>query len=142
MNSITSFKGKNRFLSNFWPCKVAYEGIVYPSSEHAYMAAKTTDLTIRTLIRNCSTPGKAKRLGRSIELRPDWEQVKFAIMYEVVKDKFTRSPILAAKLKATAGIKLIEGNTWGDTIWGVCNGKGENHLGKILMRVREELADD
>ena len=62
-------------------------------------------------------------------------------MYEIVKDKFSRNPELRVKLLNTGDIELIEGNYWGDTFWGVCNGKGENHLGKILMRVRKELAE-
>lgn len=139
-DAINSFSGSNRFLSNFWKCQVLFDGIIYPSSEHAYVAAKTLDWALREEIRLCPTAGKVKRLGRKLVIRDDWETVKLDIMYAIVKDKFTRSLALATKLLATAQLELVEGNTWGDTVWGVCNGVGENHLGKILMRVREELA--
>jgi ribA/ribD-fused uncharacterized protein len=72
-------------------------------------------------------------------MRPDWEQVKILIMTSLVRDKFTRHQDLKEQLLATGDAELIEGNWWGDTFWGVCKGKGENHLGKVLMKVREEL---
>lgn len=139
MKEITSFKGEYRFLSNFWTCSVIYEGEKYPSSEHAYVAAKTLDKQLRKEIAACETAGKVKRLGRRLQIREDWEEIKIKAMYIIVKDKFTRSAILKTKLLSTFPATLIEGNTWGDTIWGVCNGVGENNLGKILMKVRDEL---
>ena len=81
----------------------------------------------------------AKRMGRRVELRVDWETVKERIMYEICLAKFTQHSELAQKLLKTGTKYLVEGNYWGDTEWGVCNGKGKNKLGKILMRVREEL---
>ena len=81
----------------------------------------------------------AKRKGRHVQLRHDWEQIKFTVMYEIVKAKFTKNEDLKIKLLATKDEYLEEGNTWGDKIWGTVNGKGQNNLGKILMRVREEL---
>lgn len=111
---------------------------MYPSVEHAYVAAKTTDERLRQEIAQISTPGRVKRAGRALVLRPDWDKIKFSIMLELVTIKF-QDPALAAMLKATGDAHLIEGNTWNDTYWGVCNGRGENMLGKILMYVRSTL---
>jgi ribA/ribD-fused uncharacterized protein len=137
---ITTFLSKHRFLSNFYESPVVYEGITYPSSEHAYQAAKSLDPVVRQRMANVSTPGKVKKAGRQITLRPDWEQVKLDVMAEIVLLKFMQNDELKQKLLETGNEELVEGNTWGDTYWGVCNGVGENHLGKILMRVRQILA--
>lgn len=136
---IDRFFDEYRFLSNFWYADVVFEGIKYKSSEHAFQAAKSLDNNIRLEIANVETTGQAKRYGKKIELRPDWEEVKYDIMYKIVYDKFTRNKDLGEKLIATGDAQLIEGNTWGDQIWGVCKGKGTNWLGKILMKVREEI---
>lgn len=132
---IDSFTGEYRFLSNFYPCKVVFDSITYDSVEHAYQAPKTLDLARRELIRDASTPGVAKRLGSKVKLRDDWEVVKCRIMYDLLKQKF-RDPELRRKLLATGAHKLVEGNTWGDTYWGKCNGVGKNYLGKLLMYIR------
>jgi len=129
---IGPFKGKYRFLSNFWPCEIVFEGLKFPSSEHAYQAAKTFDDTIRKQIASAATPGKAKRAGQQVELRPDWEAEKIGIMLEILRQKFS-IPKLASLLLATGDENLVEVNHWGDTFWGVCQGKGENHLGRLLM---------
>ena len=84
-------------------------------------------------------PSEAKRLGRRVRLRSGWEQVKYDVMLDVVRAKFNQHPDLAQKLLATGDEELVEGNDWSDTYWGVCNGRGKNMLGKILMRVRAEL---
>lgn len=136
---ITEFQGEHRFLSNFWPAPTEFEGIRYPTSEHAYQAAKTPDLNERRRIAALATPSQAKAAGRAAVHRADWEQVKFDVMERCVRDKFTRNPDLRAKLLATGGAELIEGNSWGDRVWGVYRGEGENRMGKILMKVRAEL---
>ena len=138
---INSFRDEYRFLSNFWFVDVEFEGIVYPSIEHAYVAAKTLDESKRLEISKVRTPGEVKRLGRSLELREDWEDVKLDVMKELVTKKFNNSK-LKRQLLATKDQELVEGNTWGDTFWGVCRDKGSNHLGKILMQVRQELKDN
>lgn len=84
-------------------------------------------------------PSEAKRNGRHCKLRPDWEEVKYDVMHQIVMNKFYGNKELAQKLIDTGDAVLIEGNTWNDTTWGVCKGKGENHLGKILMSVRDCL---
>jgi len=132
---INQFQNEHRFLSNFWPCCVFLDGLAYPSVEHAYVAAKTLDISKRHEIRGVPTPGQVKRLGRKLKLRHDWEDVKLGVMQDLVTQKFT-DPALRALLEATRPHELVEGNTWGDTFWGVCNGVGQNHLGRILMDVR------
>lgn len=136
--AITAFSGPYRFLSNFYPCYVIYEDVRYRSVEHAYQAAKTLDLFQRTTIEQASTAGIAKARGRTVTLRPDWEDVKIAIMRDLLRQKFDR-PDLAAALLVTGDADLVEGNHWHDTFWGVCCGVGENWLGKILMERREAL---
>ena len=134
---IEKFAGEHRFLSNFWMVPIEYEGIVYPSSEHAYQAAKTLDVEERHKIAVLAHPAHAKKAGLSLALRSDWKQVKRRVMEEILRRKFEQRP-LAAKLAATGTAELVEGNTWGDQYWGVCGGAGENHLGRLLMKIRTE----
>ena len=89
--------------------------------------------------RDITCPSAANKLGRQIQLRSDWEQVKEDVMYEVCRAKFMQNPDLKARLLSTGTVQLVEGNNWNDREWGVCNGEGKNKLGKILMRIREEL---
>lgn len=138
---IAEFQNEFRFLSNFHPCRIDWEGITYPSVEHAYQASKTLDQKERRQIANLSTPGKAKRAGQKLEIRPDWEEVKVPITESLVRQKFTRHSSLKRLLLATGNQEIQEGNTWNDTFWGVSlpTGEGRNELGEILMRVRREL---
>lgn len=139
MSRIISFTGPNFFLSNFYPCEVAFEGKVYKSSEHAYMASKTEDLNVREYIASQPTPGQAKKIGRSIPLRENWDNVRVYYMRTILKSKFS-DQALYEKLLSTAPYELIEGNTWGDTFWGQCPiGKGQNMLGKLLMELRDDI---
>jgi len=135
---IAQFQGEYRWLSNFWPATVMLDGICYPSVEHAYVAAKSLDPDFRWKVSDCAKPGDAKRLGRRAVLRPDWDDVKLTVMENLLAQKFT-NPGLKNKLIATGTADLVEGNKWGDTFWGVCNGKGDNHLGRLLMALRERL---
>ena len=134
---INSFSGDHRFLSNFYPVEVVLDGVTYPTVENAYQAAKTLNLEKRKEFIGV-TPGFAKRLGQRLELRPDWSGVKLNIMKQLNEQKYMR-PDLRKKLCDTYPQVLIEGNTWGDTFWGVCEGKGSNHLGQILMAVRLQI---
>lgn len=136
---IDSFQGSYRFLSNFYDAEVELDGVVYRSTERAYQAAKTFNLQEREAIRLAETDGRAKRLGQKVTLRPDFEQVKVSIMLDLVRQKFTKHPDLTKALLATGDVELVEGNTWGDTFWGVCNGVGQNWLGLCLMMVRNEI---
>ena len=136
---IDSFSDEFHFLSNFHKAPIMYKGIAYPTSEHAYQAAKCLSDNSRLNISIMKTPGETKKYGRTVSLRPDWQEVKVGIMEEIVLAKFWQNPGLRMKLLLTEDIFLEEGNTWGDTFWGTCGGVGENHLGKILMKVRERL---
>jgi len=142
MTIINSFRNKYRFLSNFWPTEIVFEGIVYPSVEHAYQAAKTLHTEQRLQIKYAKTPGEAKRRGKKITIRDNWDFIKWNVMLTLVRLKFHNNAILKQALLDTGDAEMVEGNTWGDVFWGVCNGKGENHLGKILMKVREEIKTD
>jgi ribA/ribD-fused uncharacterized protein len=135
---IDKFDDEYEFLSNFHLCKIAYDGHVYDSSEHAFQAAKTISVSERRQIRLSSSPGKAKRMGKEVTLRPDWEFIKLNTMLLILRIKFA-DPELRSKLLATGNVMLIERNTWGDQFWGQSRGKGENWLGKLLMRIRDEI---
>ena len=136
---IDSFRGDYYFLSNFYPVTVKYEGLTFESSEAAFQSAKALG-KIKRLFCDASA-STSKKLGRRIHLRSDWDEIKDEVMYEIVKDKFTRNKELGKRLLATKEQKLVEGNTGGDKYWGVCNGVGQNKLGKILMRFRNELRE-
>lgn len=138
---ICSFTGEYRFLSNFWMCDVTVGGITYPSTEHAYQALKAVRKEDHMLVVMQTTPHAAKRIGATIELRPDWEVVKIPIMRRLVNAKFEQHPDLMQKLLDTKPYELVEGNTWKDTFWGQCPlGKGRNELGKILMGIRDDIS--
>ena len=143
MEVINQFTGYYSFLSNFYPCKVEYEGDIYPSVEHAYQAAKTFDKSERQKIRNAKTPGLAKKLGRHVSLRPDWEDIKVTVMLQLLRSKFSQ-PELKQKLLDTGDAYLQEGNYWYDAFWGVDlrTGTGKNVLGRLLMKIRDELRKD
>ncbi len=137
-NFIKGFAGDYRWLSNFWPCVVIFENMEYKNSEAAYQAAKTKFIAERIPFQTMDA-GKAKRAGRELTLRHDWREVNLQIMYDIVKDKFCRNPELEIKLLETGDKYLEETNWWNDTFWGVCEGVGQNHLGIIIMKIREEL---
>jgi ribA/ribD-fused uncharacterized protein len=140
---IKGFRGKNRWLSNFVEAEVSFQGEKYASVEHAYVAAKTQDKELRKIIQSFATAGEAKRFGKSLDLRPNWDKMKLCVMENLVKQKFSL-PEFAEKLLATGDQEIVEENTWHDNFFGSClcedcGNKGENHLGKILMKVREGL---
>lgn len=142
MKSIESFTGQYRWCSNFYPSPINVDGVVWPTLEHPFQAFKTLDSAARLRILRAPTPGQAKRLGRAVELRPGWDDMRIEVMERLVRAKFDQHPDLAEKLIATGDAELVEGNTWGDQFWGVCRGHGSNHLGLILMRVRDEIREE
>lgn len=130
------------FLSNFYQAKFSYNNIIYPTAEHCYQAAKATDDDDWADIVGAKYPGYAKIIGRNLKnIRPDWNEVRLTIMYNIVKAKFEQNKDIGTKLIATENKVLVEGNLHGDVFWGVGlgTGYGYNHLGRILMQVREEL---
>ena len=142
---IKNFEGEYAFLSNFYFSPMIIDNVVYTTNEHFFQAMKSLNPKERQAIVLASTPGKAKRLGRKVSLRKDWEDIKEEIMLTGLRHKFS-NPELRKKLLSTGNEELIEGTTWHDNYWGICNckacgGQGKNRLGKLLMQVREELAD-
>ena len=151
---INSFRGRFVFLSNFYPCKIEHSGITYPSVEHYYVALKVNTLQFidgvyytapdfRELVARIPDAGDVKKLGRKVKVRLDWDEKKLDFMEWGVREKF-KNPNLSEMLLSTDNLEIIEGNNWHDTFWGKCsclkcNGSGENHLGKILMKIRKEL---
>ena len=138
MRVIDCFHGEFDWLSNFFPCKIKFEGHTFQSSEAAFQAAKCMNPMDKIKFLNLSA-GKSKRLGRKVDIRPDWDAVKIHKMREVLECKFSQHPFLKEQLIATGDAQLIEGNNWNDKFWGVCNGQGLNHLGILLMNLRREI---
>lgn len=159
MRKIEHFAGEYFFLSNFYPSEVRFEEAVYPTIEHAFQAAKTLSPEERLPFQQADVPpGKTKRMGRQLTLRPDWEAVKEEVMLSLLRYKFSDAHSeLCELLKGTGDTELIEGNLWHDQIWGDCycnlgedgclSGtakpscieSGQNKLGKLLMKVRDEI---
>lgn len=140
---IDKFDGEYRFLSNFYHSPLFYNGLNYPTVEHAFQAQKTVHKEAQAKIAAAPTPEEAKHMGRSVPLRIDWEDIKEKVMLDLLRLKFTKGSLLANYLDETGDATLIEGTTWHDRFWGVCNcekcqGQGKNMLGTLLMRVREE----
>lgn len=136
---INEFDGEYFFLSNYYPAPVIYCATTFGNNEAAFQAMKCP---YRIASFADLPPNEAKRLGRRVHLREDWEEVKDNIMYEICKAKFTQNEDLRQRLLATGDEYLEEGNYWDDKYWGVCGGEGQNKLGKILMRVRDELREE
>lgn len=132
--------GKHDFLSNFYIVDVSYNGIKYPSSEHAYQAQKSGNNKVQRIFATLQSPNDAKLLGRAIRVREDWEKIKDLVMFNVVYAKFNQNSNLASLLRSTGKRQLIEGNYWNDIYWGVCKGVGQNKLGLLLMQIRDQLA--
>jgi hypothetical protein len=146
---IQKFEGRYGFLSNFYPCLIEHRGISYPSVEHFYVAQKCngpqfmngvqyTPADFREMIARIPHPGTVKKMGAKMSIRKDWDEKKLEFMNWAVREKF-KDEKLAQMLLETGEYELVEGNIWNDTFWGVCDGKGHNHLGKILMCVRDEI---
>ena len=144
---ISCFDKEWAFLSNFYESEIEFEGIVYPTNEHFFQAMKTLDIDERRAIANALTPGKAKRMGRRVTLRSDWEEAKEEVMFLGLCLKFADDQ-LADWLLETGDEELVEGTTWHDNEWGNCtcekckNIPGKNKLGKLLMKVRGMIKEE
>lgn len=157
---INGFFGEHRFLSNFWPSPIGdlrVHGtfsrptddpilhLIYireaPTVEHAFQACKACEWRDYGDILSADTPAEAKKLGKKCRRWGNWDDIRVSVMSQLVEAKFTQNEDLAIMLIDTDDQELVEANTWGDTFWGVCKGRGENHLGRILMEVREPLQE-
>ncbi len=137
---INRFINEHFYLSNFYVAPVEFDGITYQNNEAAFQAQKTLNLSLRHEFVGLD-PVEAKRKGRALALRPDWEEVKEPLMLAICRAKFEQNPELMQKLLLTGNRPLEEGNTWDDREWGTVNGLGKNKLGKILMQLRKEFAE-
>lgn len=146
MTVIGRFSGPYECFSNFSEHAVNVFGFDFPTAEHAFVYAKNPDAWLPAWLDR--TPGQVKRLGRRIELRPNWEDIKLDCMTAIVGRKFAQHKDIAGILLDTGIATLIEGNYWHDVFWGMCNGHcksgphalyGDNELGCILMDVRNDL---
>jgi len=142
MNIIKEFQGEYRFLSNFFPSEIVIGGILFPTNEHFYQAMKTNDYKQMLVIAKAKSPGEAKKLGRIVKIRDNWEDIKEEIMWVGLWEKFN-NPVLREKLIKTGNCLLIEGNYWHDNFWGRCNcelcrtkPRRLNKLGQQLMKIR------
>jgi ribA/ribD-fused uncharacterized protein len=145
--AIPWFKGSYEAFSNFTACLVQMDGVLYKSVEHAYQAAKTDVREYRLPFQNC-TAAHAKRIGKGLALRRDWDTYKFVVMEDLLRQKFSDlNPQFKQLLISTRGQEIFEGNNWHDNIWGTCycskcGDKGNNALGKMLMKIRDEFLDE
>lgn len=142
MTSICGFFGEYRFLSNFNEDGFTLCSGFYKSNEHYFQAMKAANEQDHQWVMESATPGIAKHRGRRIPLRPDWDTVKLRVMKEGLRAKFDQNPELKAKLLATGSAYLEETNHWGDQFWGKSGGKGLNHLGEMLMELRDSYRMD
>lgn len=139
IDGIFGFDGDHRFLSNFYPSIVEYNGMHFATVEHAYQAAKTLNPIQQREIQVALTPSRAKTLGRYVHMRHDWDDVKVQTMEVLLRKKFIGYHDLSLRLYQTGDKYLEETNTWNDIFWGVCNGKGQNVLGNLLMKIRKDV---
>jgi ribA/ribD-fused uncharacterized protein len=144
--AIKKFTGDWAFLSNFYAWEADWNGIIFPTSEHAFQAAKCTNSQDMTKIYKAKTPKKAKFFGRSVGIRADWDTFRVHAMKEILTSKFTMNKEHGIYLLSTSGANLVEGNYWHDNFWGdcycgrlACESPGKNFLGRLLMGIREEI---
>lgn len=141
MTEISAFRGDWAFLSNFYACGIAYAGMVFGSAEAAFQAMKCENAQDRARFVHCH-PAKARKMGRTVAMRSDWETTKLGVMEDILRAKFDQHPELLGRLLATRPARLVEGNDWHDNFWGACGCDrcaGEtkhNWLGVLLERVR------
>jgi ribA/ribD-fused uncharacterized protein len=135
---VKGFFDDYRWLSNYHVCTVEHQGLFYTSSEAAYQAAKVEDPYVKSLYQQMD-PSESKKASKKYPVKQGWDNIKKGIMYEILLDKFTRNPDLHQKLLETGSKYLEETNYWNDTYWGVCEGRGKNTLGELLMKIREQI---
>lgn len=134
---------ETRFLSNFFPIPIKYKNADYASVEAAYMSAKSEDVLWKSFCQDpFNSPGAIKNRSKLITIREDWADIKLSVMEECLRCKFSY-PHMIEMLLATGNQNIVEGTTWNDRFWGVdlteTPNIGENHLGRLLMKIRDEL---
>ena len=133
------FRNEFAFLSNMYYSPLKVNGLYFSCVESAFQSFKTTDIETRKKFQFISGP-EAKKLGRKVNLRADWNDIRLDVMKSLLLCKFKHYPKLKEELVKLydKGIEIIEDNAWNDTFWGKCNGKGENNLGKLLTEIAYE----
>ena len=141
MNDITEFQGEFRWLSNFFPVQIEYDGIVYPSVENSYQAGKLINRKDREMFINI-TPGKAKKLWRNYPTYNLTEEFRLNLMYQLLSIKFNQEPFKSL-LIATGDCYIQEGTRWFEPFWGkqLSTGEGKNMLGHLIMQIRKQIMD-
>ena len=139
--NIKGFFSDYRFLSNFWPAPSAYQGVIYPTSENAYQAAKVVEHQRQEFVdvrpETAKSLWKSPHFFRTTKTKEGWDAIKYDVMLEIIVSKFLKNRDLRKKLMETNCKFLEETNWWRDTYWGVCKGTGENKLGRLLMNTRD-----
>jgi hypothetical protein len=138
---IKEFKGKYQWLSNFYPCSILYHGRMFRSVEHAYQSAKSDNTFWINFCLRTEDPGKVKTKSNNLEYDKElWKTKSLKVMERLLTQKFNMEPFRSLLLD-TDNEELQEGNTWHDTFWGVDlkTGQGQNHLGKLIMLIRDRL---
>jgi len=150
--TLWNWQDEYEFLRNDFSAEVQFNGITFPTVEHAFQAAKSQDLNAKLkFTEEFLTPREAKEMGRTLDLRPDWDEVRDVIMMILVRVKFFDNEDLGTKLLETGTANLVMGFSTPskyDAYWGAliteCDSNpivdGDNRLGRILMDVRQELA--
>lgn len=139
---ISSFRGRNYFLSNLYPSKVIYDGEIYATAEHAFQAAMCAQIADKEIIHSLKDPKMAKKVARKAEVRADWESRQDIVMEEIIRSKFQSSKLKYFLMK-TKPQHIVVKNYWHDLHWGVCSCnkhkfQGKNILGNILIKIRDE----
>jgi len=142
MNNELRFNGETHPLSNFYPAKINVDGKIYKTAEHYYQSEKATNTMDKSRVMQAESPSNARRIGKQIKKRADFDEIKDIIMYKGVKAKFTQNVEVKAYLLATGDRYLIEDASF-SPYWGTgYNDMGENKMGKMLMQIRDELKQE
>jgi hypothetical protein len=132
-------------FSNLFRRSMLFEGREFPTAEHAYQAGKARKDDVKEWILSAPTPGLVAMAAHGLytwDIVPDWAQIKYDRMREVLRAKFAQHEDLKELLLSTGNARLVEAGrvvNIVNTTWGEVNGKGKNMLGILLMEVRDQL---
>jgi len=138
---ITFWRPNEKYgcFSNFSDHSIVMNGKRYKSCEHYYQCMKAINDEDHERVRVASSAKMCKKIAHEVDLRPDWEDLKFDIMVDALRAKAERYEFIKEKLIKTGDEDLGESSPK-DYIWGLGeDGTGQNLLGKAWMTVREEL---
>ncbi len=136
-------------FSNLYRRELTFEGERFPTSEHAYQVGKARKPEVRAWLLAAPSPSLLAMAAHGLaywDVAPGWSQGRYDRMLRVVRAKFSQHADLAAILLSTGDTQIAESAKelnpvnlrWGEVLTGA-GWVGENHLGLILMKVREEL---